>query len=68
METRTFEVPGISCGHCKQAIEERLGDEQGVERAEVTVDDRRVHVEGPAADDAVVAAIADAGYEGAVRV
>lgn len=66
--TRTFEVPDISCGHCQQAIESRLRDEPGVETVSVTVDDRKVHVEGPADDQAIVAAIADAGYEGASRV
>jgi copper chaperone len=68
MNSRTFQVPDISCGHCKSAIEGRLAGEPGVISAEVTVEDRQVHVAGDADDASVIAAIEDAGYEGATRV
>ena len=57
MTTRTFDVPGISCGHCKAAIEGALGDVPDVETATVDVDARTVTVAGTATDEAVVAAI-----------
>jgi copper chaperone len=61
--TRTFEVPAISCGHCKQAIEGAVGALDDVERVAVDIEARTVAVEGSAADEAVTAAIDEAGYE-----
>lgn len=60
---RTFSVPGISCGHCKAAIEAEVGTVDGVTLVEVDVDARTVRVLGEAGDDAIVAAIDEAGYE-----
>lgn len=63
MHRHVFEVPGISCGHCKQAIEAEVGDVPGVARVAVDVDRRLVEVEGSAGQPEVVAAIVEAGYE-----
>jgi copper chaperone len=61
--TRTYEVPAISCGHCKQAIEGAVGALDDVERVEVDIEARTVAVEGTASEDTVTAAIDEAGYE-----
>jgi copper chaperone len=63
MTTRVFHVPDISCDHCKRAIEEALDGLPDVASAVVTVERRDVEVEGAASDEAVIAAIAEAGYE-----
>jgi copper chaperone len=63
MRRHVFEVPGISCGHCKTAIETEVADVPGVERVVVDVERRLVEIEGLASDADVVAAINDAGYE-----
>ena len=60
---RTYSVPGISCGHCKAAIETEVGGVDGVTFVEVDVDARSVRVLGDATDTAIVAAIDEAGYE-----
>jgi copper ion binding protein len=60
---RTYSVPGISCGHCKAAIEGEVGEVPGVTLVEVDVEARTVHVLGEAGDDAITAAIEEAGYE-----
>lgn len=60
---RTYSVPGISCDHCKHAIESELAGVEGVDRAVVDVPGRTVLVEGDADDDAIRAAIDEAGYE-----
>jgi copper chaperone CopZ len=65
-EPRTFSVPGVSCGHCKQAIETELGALDGIESAIVDVDAKTTTVVGRADDDTVIAAIDHAGYD-AVR-
>ena len=60
---RTFAVPGISCGHCKAAIEGELTRTRGVDHAEVNVEARTVTVAGTATDEQIRAAIEEAGYE-----
>ena len=63
MSTRTYVVPGISCDHCKHAIEEEVSQVPGVDRVVVDVASRTVDVVGAAADDAIRAAIDEAGYD-----
>lgn len=60
--TRTYSVPGISCDHCKHAIETELAGVAAVESVDVDVDAKLVSVIG--GDDAAIrAAIDDAGYD-----
>jgi copper ion binding protein len=61
-DIRTYSVPGISCEHCKQAIEGEVATVDGVRSVDVHVDSRTVVVAG-GADDAIRAAIDDAGYD-----
>jgi len=63
MRRHVFEVPGISCGHCKSAIEAEVAEVSGVERVVVDVERKLVEIEGLASESDVVAAINDAGYE-----
>lgn len=63
MSTRTYSVPGISCGHCKSAIEGEVAKVRGVDSVVVDIDARTVAVEGSAADAEVRAAIDEAGYD-----
>ena len=63
MTTRTYDVPGISCGHCKSAIEAEVGKVAGVTDAVVEIEARTVTVEGDATDEQLRAAITEAGYE-----
>jgi copper chaperone len=60
--TRTYSVPGISCDHCKRAIEGEVSSVADVERVDVDIEAKRVTVVG--GDDADIrAAIDDAGYD-----
>ncbi|HUV20118.1 MAG TPA: heavy-metal-associated domain-containing protein [Ilumatobacteraceae bacterium] len=60
--THTFSVPGISCDHCKRAIEAEVSGVAAVESVEVDVDAKLVIVVG--GDDAAIrTAIDDAGYD-----
>lgn len=63
MSTRVYDVPTISCGHCKNAIEGEVSKLDAVESVTVDIEHRTVTVVGEAADDAVRAAIVEAGYE-----
>ena len=60
---RVYRVFGISCDHCRRAIETALEPVDGVHLVEVDVATKTVRVGGDAADDAVRAAIESAGYE-----
>ena len=63
MTTRTYSVPGISCGHCKAAIEGELAPLDGVESALVDIDAKTVTVMGEITEVDVRAAVDEAGYE-----
>ena len=63
MTVTSYCVPGISCGHCTSAIETEVGALAGIESVVVDIDAKQVAVVGSASDDAVRAAIVEAGYE-----
>jgi copper chaperone len=60
--TRRYLVPDISCDHCKRAIETEVQPVDGVTTVVVDVAATSVTVSG-GADDAIRAAIDDAGYD-----
>jgi copper chaperone len=60
---RVYSVPGISCEHCKNAIEAEVGGVPGVDVVTVDVHARTVRVVGDSDDGDVRAAIDEAGYE-----
>jgi copper chaperone CopZ len=66
METLTYTVPGMHCGHCKQAVSGELSAVEGVEAVDVDLESKLVTVVGSRLDDAALrAAIDEAGYEAA---
>ena len=63
MTNRVFNVPDISCDHCKRSIEEALSAVPELDSVVVTVERREVEVAGAASDDTIIAAIGLAGYD-----
>ncbi|HEV3479154.1 MAG TPA: heavy-metal-associated domain-containing protein [Gaiellaceae bacterium] len=64
METKTYTVPGMHCGHCQAAVTEELEAVEGVETVVVDLTTKRVTVTGEALDDrALRGAIAEAGFD-----
>lgn len=64
MSTATYNVPDISCEHCKRSIEGEVSQVPGVESVDVDVKTKTVVVVAePLDNDAIVAAIDEAGYE-----
>ena len=61
--SRVYEVPEISCAHCKQTIETVVSALDGVRRVEVDVPARTVLIEGEVPDALVRDVLADAGYD-----
>jgi copper chaperone len=63
-ETVTYSVPGMSCVHCRTAVNEELSAVAGVHSTDVDLESKLVRITGDALDDgALRAAIAEAGYE-----
>jgi copper chaperone len=65
-ETVTYSVPGIHCEHCGMSIREEVSEVEGVDEVAVDLDAKLVTVTGQGLDDeALRAAIVEAGYEAA---
>ena len=60
--TSTWTVPDISCQHCVDAITTEVTKVAGVTAVSVDLDAKTVAVTG-GEDDAIVAAIDEAGYD-----
>ena len=63
MQETIIKIEGMSCGHCKAAVEKALKDVGGVETAVVDLEKKQAVVTGSAAMEAMRAAVEDAGYE-----
>jgi len=64
MESKSYTVPNISCGHCVHTIQTELRDLKGISRVEVSQADKRVAVdfESPATDEGIRTALAEIDY------
>ncbi|WP_027364070.1 CopZ family metallochaperone [Desulfotruncus alcoholivorax] len=62
MSQTVLKVEGMSCNHCKMAVEKALKAVSGVENAQVNLDKKEVVVTGTADRDKLAKAIEDAGY------
>jgi copper chaperone CopZ len=65
MTTAVFTVSGMTCGHCEKSVSEELGALPGVTLVAADAKTGTVTVESdqPLGDDAVRAAVDEAGYE-----
>ncbi len=64
METRTYSVPNIHCGHCVGTIERELSELQGVRRVSADQMSQMVEVEfePPATESQITALLAEINY------
>lgn len=67
MNTQVYRVEGMTCGHCAGSVTSEVSGVAGVENAVVDLDAKTVTVTGDAPDDAIAAAVAEAGYTFAGR-
>jgi len=64
MQTLTYSVPGIACGHCRTAITAEVSAVAGVSAVDVDLAGKVVTVTGAGVDAAAVRdAIDEAGYD-----
>jgi copper chaperone len=61
--SRVYSVKGMTCEHCVRSVTEEVSDVSGVEGVDVDLDSGRLVVRGDVADEAVRAAVSEAGYE-----
>lgn len=63
--TSTFQVTGMTCGHCAASVTEEISEIAGVENVDVVVETGAVTVTsgGPLEREAVRAAVEEAGYQ-----
>ena len=63
MSTTTYQVTGMTCGHCVQAVTTEVSAIDGVSDVQVDLESGRVDVTGEGiTDEAVRAAVDEAGY------
>ena len=67
MSTNDYQVTGMSCGHCETAVREDVSEVPGVTAVEVSAASGRLTVttSGQVDDEAVLAAVDEAGYTAA---
>ena len=62
-KTETFEIQGMSCGHCVRAVREALDEVDGVTVEDVGIGSARVAYDPQQTDRArIVEAVEEAGY------
>ncbi|ABP52931.1 heavy-metal-associated domain-containing protein [Salinispora tropica] len=65
MVTTTYQVRGMTCGHCVNAVSAEVGGLTGVEKVQVDLEAGRLTVtsQHPMEIEAVRAAVDEAGYD-----
>lgn len=69
LSTSTYEVTGMTCGHCESSIREEVGKVAGIETLSVSAKTGTLVVTSRTGSDeaAIIAAVGEAGYA-AVRI
>lgn len=62
MTSTTYQVSGMTCGHCANAVTEEITAIDGVSTVSVDVESGQVVVTGEATAEQVAAAVSEAGY------
>lgn len=68
MNTVTYQVPNISCGHCVHTIKSEVGELAGVKSVEASLDTKMVKIEfeAPATEEQIKALMTEINYPPAV--
>jgi copper chaperone CopZ len=64
-DTRSYTVTGMTCSHCVSSVSEEVQEIPGVEKVDVVLDTGALTITSstPLDDDAVQAAVEEAGYQ-----
>lgn len=67
-KTIEFDITGMTCDHCVNAVTNAIKETPGVTTAVVSLDEKKATVSGDAVDiAAIIAAVEEEGYEAAAR-
>jgi copper chaperone len=69
MKTTRLQVSGMTCGHCREAVEKALLSNDGVRNATVHLDGGTAEVEyeeDRVAPEQLIAAVEEEGYQAAI--
>lgn len=58
-----LKIEGMMCGHCKARVEKALKAVAGVEKVEISLENKTATVTGSADASALRQAVTDAGYQ-----
>ena len=66
---RELHVEGMMCMHCVKHVTDALQTVEGVEKADVDLKKKRavVTLAAPVADETLIAAVKEAGYEASIK-
>ena len=59
----SFNIPDMTCGHCKETVEKAISDLDGSAKVVVDLDTHNIDVDTQAGTGAIVAALKVAGYD-----
>jgi len=64
METDTFSVPNISCGHCVMSIQRELGEIEGISKVEGDPEKKEITIEWdlPATQEKIKSTLKEINY------
>lgn len=63
MGSTTYDVQGMTCGHCVRSVTEEIEGIDGVTSVDVRLEESTAVVDGDVDPEAVRAAVAEAGYQ-----
>lgn len=62
-----LKVEGMTCGHCKAAVQEALEGVEGSQNISVDLDAGMATIEGSASPEALIAAVIEEGYQASLN-
>lgn len=63
MSSQNYTITGMTCGHCVASVTEEVSEVTGVSAVDVQLDGGTMTVTGDAEPQAIIEAVAEAGYE-----
>lgn len=61
-----FNVPEMSCGHCRKAVQGAITELDSAAQVDVDLEAKTVQVESSATAEQIIAALDEAGYDAAL--
>jgi copper chaperone len=62
-----FDVPDVSCGHCKMRIEQALGQHPEVSSCRVDIDEKLSVIESGLSPETLIGLLDEAGYDAVLK-